>query len=131
VKTDGPDSISPADLAAIVLPPELCAFFPTWKNFQNPKASTFAFFSSASSRLELRRAYETNLSLLSFAPFESLKDSSTPAPLQSIHMHTKVLSALSFPVASTSKETQFFFPFSLRWRIWMPSWLSSTQATSC
>jgi hypothetical protein len=29
----------------------------------------------------------------------------------------KVLSARSFPIASTSKETQFFFPFSLRWRI--------------
>jgi hypothetical protein len=56
--------------------------------------------------------------------FESSKDSSTPASLQSIHMHTKVLSTLSFPVALTSKENLSSSPFSLRWRIQMPSWLS-------
>jgi hypothetical protein len=55
-------------------------------------------------------------------PFESLKDSSTHAPLQGIHMHT-VLSLLSFSNTQTPKG---FYPsfFSHRWRNWMPSWLS-------
>jgi hypothetical protein len=56
--------------------------------------------------------------------FESLKDYSTPALLQSIHMHSK---GAIRPELSCSLDLQrklSIFPFSLKWRIWMPYWLS-------
>jgi hypothetical protein len=46
----------------------------------------------------------------------------TPMPLQSLHAHT-VLSLLSFSTLRPLRDF-VFLPFSLRWRIWMPSWLS-------
>jgi hypothetical protein len=123
-----------ADPTAICAPPELWRFLPRLGRIPSfSKASTFAsFFSLRTLDFELRRARMKTLvppELLSF--FESLKDSSTPAPLQSIHMHTKVLSTLSFPVASTSKETCSSFLSPSDGEFGCPPGSPSTQATSC
>jgi hypothetical protein len=61
------------------------------------------------------------LFLLSFYS-RILKDSLTSAPLQSLHMHTVLISP---ELLNTQTPKGFCLSsFSLRWRIWMPSWLS-------
>jgi hypothetical protein len=72
VTLDGPDLVSPADLTAAVLPPELENFLPPLGSFfEVSKASTFAF-SMSSIPLDIAYVLGT-LSLLSFVNCETSK----------------------------------------------------------
>jgi hypothetical protein len=93
MKLDGPDLISPANLMAVVLPPEHVLIPSPWKIFKVPKASTFA---SSVSSIPLDISYILGmLSLLKFFHSETSKGSSTSALLAG-SLHTTVLSVLSF-----------------------------------
>jgi hypothetical protein len=104
-----------------VLPPKLTHFLPNLgrisKVSQRPQPLLPS--SSASSKtMSSRRAFFVDaMSLLSFAPFKSSKDSSTPAPLQGPYAHT-VLSLLRFSHAHTPNDILPFFLSPADGEIW-------------
>jgi hypothetical protein len=114
---------------SMLLPPELLRFLPSLGRIPSPQRPR--------PLLRLRELHDCGFStvcvktlfLLSFAPFESSRDSDACASTESSRTH----SAISLEILNTQTPKGFFpSPFSLRWRMFgCPPGYPLPQAIPC